>query len=57
MKKTLVSNTVGPDGSLLAELSLEEDYEIHGIVRRPHSLNCYRIDPLYTDPRDDCASG
>lgn len=34
MKKALITGITGQDGSYLAELLLEKDYEIHGIVRR-----------------------
>src|SRR5437588_9371048 len=33
-RKALVSGITGQDGSYLAELLLEKDYEVHGIVRR-----------------------
>ncbi len=34
MKRALVSGITGQDGSYLAELLLEEGYEVHGLVRR-----------------------
>lgn len=34
MKKVLITGITGQDGSYLAELLLEKDYEVHGIVRR-----------------------
>ena len=33
-KKALITGITGQDGSYLAELLLEKDYEVHGIVRR-----------------------
>jgi len=33
MKKALITGITGQDGSYLAELLLEKDYEVHGIVR------------------------
>lgn len=33
-KKVLITGITGQDGSYLAELLLEKDYEVHGIVRR-----------------------
>ena len=33
-RKALISGLTGQDGSYLAELLLEKDYEVHGIVRR-----------------------
>jgi GDPmannose 4,6-dehydratase len=34
MKKALITGITGQDGSYLAELLLQEGYEVHGIVRR-----------------------
>ena len=34
MKKALITGVTGQDGSYLAELLLEKEYEVHGIVRR-----------------------
>lgn len=34
MKKALITGITGQDGSFLAELLLEKEYEVHGIVRR-----------------------
>lgn len=34
MKKALITGIAGQDGSYLAELLLEQGYEVHGIVRR-----------------------
>ena len=50
MKKALITGITGQDGSYLAELLLEKDYEVHGIVRRSSSFNTGRIDHLYRDP-------
>jgi GDPmannose 4,6-dehydratase len=50
MKKALITGISGQDGSHLAELLLEKDYEVHGLVRRSSSFNTGRIDHLYTDP-------
>ena len=49
-KVALVSGVTGQDGSYLAELLLEKDYEVHGIKRRSSSLNTSRIDHIYQDP-------
>ena len=49
-KKALITGITGQDGSYLAELLLEKDYEVHGIKRRSSSLNTERIDHLYQDP-------
>ncbi|MGH7214287.1 MAG: GDP-mannose 4,6-dehydratase, partial [Tepidisphaeraceae bacterium] len=45
----------GQDGSYLAELLLEKDYLVHGVVRRSSSFNTDRIDHLYRDPHDPAA--
>ena len=49
-KKALITGLTGQDGSYLAELLLQKDYEVHGIVRRSSSFNTGRIDHLYQDP-------
>ena len=50
MKKTaLITGITGQDGSYLAELLLEKDYEVHGIIRRSSSINTSRIDHIYED--------
>ncbi|PYL08388.1 MAG: GDP-mannose 4,6-dehydratase [Verrucomicrobia bacterium] len=50
MKKALITGVTGQDGSYLADLLLEEGYEVHGIIRRASTFNTSRIDHLYTDP-------
>lgn len=50
MKKALITGITGQDGSYLAELLLEKDYEVHGIIRRASTFNTGRIDHLYRDP-------
>ena len=50
MKKALITGITGQDGSYLAELLLEKDYEVHGMLRRSSSFNTGRIDHLYNDP-------
>jgi GDPmannose 4,6-dehydratase len=51
-KKALITGISGQDGSYLAELLLEKDYEVHGIVRRSSSFNTDRIEHLYRDPHE-----
>jgi GDPmannose 4,6-dehydratase len=51
-KTALITGITGQDGSYLAELLLEKDYEVHGIVRRSSQFNTSRIDHLYQDPHD-----
>ncbi|OUC14454.1 MAG: GDP-mannose 4,6-dehydratase [Alkalinema sp. CACIAM 70d] len=42
-KKALITGLTGQDGSYLAELLLEKDYEVYGLVRRSSSGNLDRI--------------
>jgi GDPmannose 4,6-dehydratase len=42
----LITGITGQDGSYLAELLLEKDYEVHGLVRRSSSFNTARIDHI-----------
>ncbi len=50
MKIALITGITGQDGSYLAELLLEKDYEVHGIIRRSSSFNTKRIQHLYENP-------
>jgi GDPmannose 4,6-dehydratase len=43
-KKAFITGITGQDGSYLAELLLEKEYEVHGLVRRSSSFNTWRID-------------
>ena len=49
-KRALLTGITGQDGSFLAELLLEKDYEVYGIIRRSSSFNTQRIDHVYQDP-------
>lgn len=49
MKKALITEITGQDGSYLAELLLEKGYEVHGIIRLSSSFNTGRIEHLYID--------
>ena len=52
MKKVaLITGITGQDGSYLAELLLEKDYDVWGIIRRSSSINTGRIDHLYHNKR------
>jgi GDPmannose 4,6-dehydratase len=55
MKKALITGVTGQDGSYLAEMLIEEGYEVHGIKRRASSFNTQRIDHIYEDPHDSRA--
>jgi GDPmannose 4,6-dehydratase len=43
-KRAVVTGITGQDGSYLAELLLEEGYEVTGVVRRSSSPNLWRIE-------------
>lgn len=43
----LITGITGQDGSYLAELLLEKNYIVYGLVRRHSSINTKRIDHLY----------
>jgi len=48
MKKALITGITGQDGSYLADLLLEKNYEVHGIIRRSSVSNLGRLNHLYT---------
>ena len=52
MKKALITGITGQDGSYLAELLLNKNYEVHGIKRRSSLINTDRIDHLYQEPHE-----
>merc|ERR1719336_2540556 len=48
MRRTaLITGITGQDGSYLAELLLEKEYAVHGIMRRASSFNTARIDHIF----------
>jgi GDPmannose 4,6-dehydratase len=53
MKTALITGVTGQDGSYLAELLLEQGYQVHGIKRRASSFNTQRIDHLYQDQHEN----
>jgi GDPmannose 4,6-dehydratase len=46
-KKAFVTGITGQDGSYLAELLLDKDYEVHATIRRSSVFTTQRIDHLY----------
>lgn len=48
-KKAIISGITGQDGSYLAELLLENDYEVYGIMRRSSTLPFERIRHIQND--------
>ena len=49
MKVAFITGITGQDGSYLAELLLEKEYEVWGLIRRSSSINTRRIDHLYSN--------
>src|SRR5689334_3807451 len=45
-KRALITGITGQDGSYLAELLLEQGYEVFGMVRRLSAPNTWRIEHL-----------
>jgi GDPmannose 4,6-dehydratase len=45
-KRALITGITGQDGSYLAELLLDEGYEVFGMIRRLSASNSWRIDHL-----------
>lgn len=46
MKKALITGITGQDGSYLAELLLEKDYEVYGIMRRKSTVDYGNVDHI-----------
>ena len=46
-KIALITGITGQDGSYLAELLLDKNYEVHGIIRRSSSFNTGKIDHIF----------
>jgi len=51
MKKALILGVTGQDGSYLADILLEKDYEVHGMVRRSATGNTKNINHLLKNPK------
>ena len=47
MNVALITGITGQDGSYLAELLLEKNYRVHGIIRRQSAIHTPRIDHIY----------
>src|SRR3954469_19701452 len=45
-KRAVITGVTGQDGSYLAELLLDEGYEVTGVVRRSSSPNLWRVEHL-----------
>ena len=51
MRISLITGITGQDGSYLAELLLEKNYHVWGLIRRASDINTHRIDHLYDHSR------
>jgi GDPmannose 4,6-dehydratase len=47
VKIALITGITGQDGSYLAELLLEKEYKVFGIIRRSSNMNTQRINHIY----------
>lgn len=50
-KVALITGITGQDGSYLAELLLEKEYYVWGIIRRASDINTHRINHLYNNEK------
>jgi GDPmannose 4,6-dehydratase len=48
-RKAFITGITGQDGSYLAEVLLEKDYDVYGMIRRSSSFNTARIDHIFAD--------
>jgi GDPmannose 4,6-dehydratase len=48
-RRAFITGITGQDGSYLAEILLEKDYEVYGMIRRSSSFNTARIDHIFRD--------
>jgi GDPmannose 4,6-dehydratase len=48
-RKAFITGITGQDGSYLAEILLEKDYEVFGMIRRSSSFNTARVDHIFGD--------
>lgn len=53
MKKAIITGITGQDGSYLAELLLEKNYKVHGLIRRSSSVNIGRIKHLLNNEKNN----
>ncbi|MEK7546609.1 MAG: GDP-mannose 4,6-dehydratase [Patescibacteria group bacterium] len=51
-KVALITGITGQDGSYLAEILLNKDYEVHGVIRRASTFNTGRIEHIFQDPHE-----
>jgi GDPmannose 4,6-dehydratase len=51
MKIALITGITGQDGSYLAELLLEKEYVVYGMIRRSSNINTHRIEHIFHHER------
>ena len=51
MKVGFITGITGQDGSYLAELLLEKDYTVFGLIRRSSNFNTQRIQNIFENPK------
>ncbi len=56
-KKAFITGITGQDGSYLAELLLEKDYQVYGLTRRTSTQNFARIEQIMHHPNLRLISG
>ena len=49
MKVAFITGITGQDGSYLAELLLEKNYKVHGLIRRSSNINTQRINHIFSN--------
>jgi GDPmannose 4,6-dehydratase len=57
MKKAFITGITGQDGSYLAELLLDEGYQVYGLTRRTSTQNFARIQNIIHHPHLELISG
>ncbi|MFA6814263.1 MAG: GDP-mannose 4,6-dehydratase [Candidatus Pacebacteria bacterium] len=57
MKKAFITGITGQDGSYLAELLLDEGYQVYGLTRRTSTQNFARIQNIIHNPNLELISG
>jgi len=50
-RAAIITGITGQDGSYLAELLLEKDYHVYGLVRRVSTINTQRISSILSHPK------
>ena len=53
MKKAFITGITGQDGYYLTKFLIENNYEVHGIIRRSSTFNTSRIDELISKYSED----